>query len=111
MRRCATQRTPRFRKRNHLLWRWPRLQSQSDLDRLLHGKVAGRPGIAMAEAKQQIHIGRPRADAVKRNQAVVRGVGVLVGEYIEVEALGSDLAGEIFQRLDLRRRQAEPAQT
>ena len=40
----------------------------------------------------------------------MRGVGVLVGEHLEVEALGSNLAREIFQRLDFRRRQAEPAQ-
>ena len=55
----------------------------------------------MAEAKQEIDVGGPRADAVQRGQRVVRGVGVLVGQHIEVQSLGGDFAGEILQRLDL----------
>jgi len=64
----------------------------------------------MPEAKQEIDIGRPRADAVQRRQRMVGRVGILFREHIEVHALVGDLAREIFQRLDLGRRQAEPAE-
>jgi hypothetical protein len=64
----------------------------------------------MAEAKQQIDVGGPRADAVQRGQRVVRGVGVLVGEHVEVQPLGGELARDVLQGLDLGRRQSEPAE-
>ena len=64
----------------------------------------------MAEAKQQIDVGGPRADAVQRGQRVVRGVGVLVGQHVEIEPFGGEFAREVLQGLDLRRRQSEPAE-
>ena len=65
----------------------------------------------MAEAKQQIDVGGPRADAVQRRQRVVRGVGVLVRQHLEIEPFGGEFARQVLQGLDLRRRQSEPAQT
>jgi len=109
--RCrAAHRTPRLGERRHLLCGGARLQPKSDFHRFLHREIARRPGIAMAEAEQQIDVGGPRADAVQRGQRVVRGVGVLVRQHVEIEPLGGDLAGEILHGLDLRRRQAEPAE-
>ena len=64
----------------------------------------------MAEAKQQIDVGGPGADAVQRRQRVVRGVGVLIRQHIEIEPLGGEFARQILQGLDLRRRQSEPAE-
>ena len=92
MRRGAAQRPPGFRQRRHLLRGRPRLQAESDLDRLLHGEVAGGPGVAMAEAEQQIDVGGPRADAVQRRQRVVRGIGVLVRQHVEIQPSGGDFA-------------------
>mgnify|MGYP003693983467 CR=1 FL=1 len=79
-------------------------------DRFLHGEIAGRPGVAMAEAEQQIDVGGPRADAVQRRQRVVRGVGVLVRQHVEIQPLGGEFARDVLQRLDLGRRQTEPAE-
>ena len=70
--------------------------------RAMHGEIAGGPGVAMAEAKQQIDVGGPGADAVQRGQRVVRGVGVLVRQHVEIEPLGGDLARQTLQGLDLR---------
>ena len=36
-------------------------RSEGDARRLLHGEIAGRPGVGMAEAEQQIDVGGPRA--------------------------------------------------
>ena len=64
----------------------------------------------MAEAEQQIDVGGPRADAVQRGQRVVRGVGVLVRQHVEVQPLRGEFARDVLQRLDLGRRQSEPAE-
>ena len=64
----------------------------------------------MAETKQQIDVGGPWADAVQRSQRMMRGVGVLVRQYIEVKPFRGDLARQALQGLDLRRRQPKPAQ-
>ena len=64
----------------------------------------------MAEAEQQIDVGGPRADAVQRRQRVVRGVGVLFRQHVEVQPLGGQFARDVFQRLDLGGGKAEPAE-
>src|SRR5207247_6440563 len=64
----------------------------------------------MSKTKQKIDVGGPRADAVQRRQRVVRGVGVLVRQYVEIQSFRGQFAREILQGLDLRRRQTEPAQ-
>src|SRR3984957_20842654 len=64
----------------------------------------------MAEEKQETDVGGPGADAVQRRQRVVRGVGLLIGQCIEVEPFGGEFAREILQGLDLGARQSEPAQ-
>src|SRR4051794_4890330 len=64
MRRGAAIRPPGFRQRRHLLGVGSLLEAKPDLDGLLHGDVASRPRIAMAEAEQQINVGGPGADAV-----------------------------------------------
>src|ERR1700721_315275 len=107
----ATQRAPRLRQRRHLLRGRACLQPKSDLDRFLYGEIAGGPGVAMAEAKQQIDIGSPGADAVQCRQLVVRNVGVFIRQRVKIEALRGDFACETFQGLDLGRRQSEPAET
>src|SRR6185312_5921715 len=86
------------------------LEAESDLDPLLYRDIAGRPGVAMAEAEQQIDVGGPRADAVQRSERVVRGVGVLIRQHVEVQSLRGEFARDVLQRLDLGRRQAEPAE-
>ncbi len=60
----------------------------------------------MAEAKQQIDVGGPGADARQRRQRVVRGVGVLVRQHVEVQALLGEFARDVFQGFDLGGRQA-----
>ena len=64
----------------------------------------------MAEAKQQIDVGGPRADAVQRRQRVVRGVGVFVRQHLEIQPFGGKFARECFERLDLGGGQSEPAE-
>ena len=46
----------------------------------LHGEIAGRKGVGMAEAEQQIDVGGPRADAVQRGERGVRLVGLHVAD-------------------------------
>src|ERR1700730_8014521 len=75
------------------------------------GKSPGGPGVAMAQAKQQIDIGGPWADAVQRRQRIVRGVGLLVRQCLKIKALRGDFARQTLQGLELRRRQSEPAET
>ena len=83
--------------RRHLLGVGPRLQPEADLDRFLHGEVARGPGIAMAEAEQQIDVGGPWADAVQRGERMVRGVGVLLRQHVEIEPLGGEFARDVLQ--------------
>ena len=64
----------------------------------------------MAEAKQQIDVRGPGPDAVQRRQCVVRGVGLLIRQCLEVEPFGGDFARDILQGLDLGARQSEPAE-
>src|SRR6185437_7604891 len=111
MRGRAAQRPPRFAERRHLLWRRPRLEAEPDLDAFLYGDVAGRPGVAMAEAEQEIDVGGPRPDAVQRGQRVMRRIRVLVGEDVEIQPPGGEFARDVFQGLDLGRRQPEPAES
>ncbi len=110
MRRRAAQRTPRLRQRRHLLGVGRVVEAEPDLDRFLHRDIAGRPGVGMAEAEQQIDVGGPRADAVQRRQRVVRGVGVLFRQHVEVQPLEMEFARDVLQRLDLGAGQAEPAE-
>jgi hypothetical protein len=110
MRGGAAQRAPRLRQRRHLFRGRARLEPKSDLDGFLYGEIAGRPGVAMAQAKQQIDIGGPRTDAVQCRQLVVRNVGVFIRQRVEIEALRGDFARETFQGLDLGRGQSEPAE-
>ena len=52
----------------------------------------------MAEAKQQINVGGPGADAVQRRQRVVRSVGFLVRQRLEVEPFGGEFARQNSSR-------------
>src|SRR6185437_12886276 len=110
MRRRAAQRTPGFAERRHFLRRRPRIQAKPDLDAFLDRDVTGRPGVAMAEAEQEIDVGGPWADAVQRGQRVMRRIRVLVGEHVKIQPPGGKLARDVFQGLDLGRRQPEPAE-
>ena len=64
----------------------------------------------MAEAEQQIDVGGPRADAVQRGQRMMRGIGVLFRQHVEVQPFGGEFARDVFQRLDLGGRKTEPAE-
>ena len=68
-------RSPGLGHRLQLFGRRPRFQVESDACRLLQRKIAGRPCIGMAEAGQQIYVGRPRADAVHGRECRVRLLG------------------------------------
>src|SRR6266702_6045422 len=81
MRGSTAQRPPRLGERRHLLFRRPRLQAEPDADALLHGEVAVRPRVTMAQTKQKIVVRGPRPDAGQRDQRVVRVVGMFFGEH------------------------------
>ena len=86
----------------------PLAQAEGDARRFLHGEVAGRQGIGMAEAEQQINVGGPRPDAVQRGERGMRLVGLHGADARRDRcALGDGLA-DLLDRFDLRRRQAEP---
>ena len=71
-------------------------------------EVAGRPGVGIAEAEQEIDVGGPGADAMQRGQRRVGLIGLHRGDGIEIDvALGNGLA-DFLDRLDLGPRQAEP---
>ena len=59
---------------------------ERDARGFLHGEIAGRKGVGMAEAEQQIDIGGPRPDAVQRGEQRVRGVGIHVADGVEIDA-------------------------
>ena len=60
-------------------------RSKRDARRLLQGEVAGRPGVGMAEAEQQIDVGGPRPDAVQRDQRGMRLVGLHLRDGVEID--------------------------
>ena len=57
---------PALGQRDELLHARPRLKAVGDTRRLLQGEIAGREGVGMAEAEQQIDVGRPGPDALDR---------------------------------------------
>ena len=111
MRRGAAQRPPRLRQRRHLFRRRPRLQPKSDLDRFLHGEIAGGPGIAMAQTKQadrrRRSTGRCRCSAVSVSCAASASSFASTSRFNRSAAISR---ARCFQGFDLRRRQSEPAQ-
>ena len=50
----------------------------------------------MAEAEQQIDVGGPWTDAVQRGQGIVRGVGVLARQDVEVQPLRGEFARDVL---------------
>lgn len=92
MRGRAAPGSPAFRKRGCLLGGGARVEVQSDPHRLLHGKIAARPGVAVAETEQEIDVGGPGADAVQCRQRGMGEVGLLLAECVEVEPFGCKLA-------------------
>ncbi len=76
--------------------------------RFLQREVAGRPGIGMAEAEQQVDVGGPGPDAVQACQCGMRSIGRHRGEGIEIDLASCDGGGERFHGLDLGLREPEP---
>ena len=77
---------------------------------LLQREVAGRPGIGVAEAGQQIDVGGPRADAVHGGERRMRLVGRHAAERRRDRARRLSIAlRDRLERPDLRCRQPERA--
>ncbi len=74
--------------------------------RLLQGEIAGRKGVGVPDAKQEIKVGRPRPDALVGDERRVRGVRRQLRQRLEVEMSVTQRAGERAEGLDLRPRQA-----
>src|SRR5262249_21041409 len=108
MRRHPAPRPPWLRERDHLLRGRPRLHREDEPRRLLQREIAGRPGIGMAEAEQEIDVGAPGADAVEGRERAVGVVGLHRGERIEIDLALGDRRAERLHGPDLRLRQAEP---
>ncbi len=88
----------------------PRRQGEGEPRRLLQGEIAGRPGVGMSEAEQQVDIGRPRADAVDGAQCCMSRLGRQAGKRVAVEPARGDRLGDLLERADLRRGKAEPGE-
>src|SRR5215470_15991285 len=73
--RHAAPRPPRLRKHDDFFRGRPLRQPKSQPRAFLKGKIAGWPGIRMSKAKQEVDIGRPRADAVDGAERPVRIIG------------------------------------
>src|SRR5215470_2130028 len=71
-RRHAAPGPPRLRKHADFFRGRPLQQPKSQPRTFLKGKIAGRPGIRMSEAKQEVDIGRPRADTVDGTERPAR---------------------------------------
>ena len=56
----------------------------------LHGEVAGRKGVGVAEAEQEIDVGSPRPDAVQRGERRVRRVGIHVADRGQIDVAFRD---------------------
>ena len=102
MRRRAAQRTPAVSVKLGLLRIRPRLKVEADAHRLLKREVARRPGVAVAEAEQEIDIRGPGSDAMQRGQLSVGGVGLFIRERLKAQAPGRNFVGDCFQRPDFR---------
>ena len=61
----------------------------------------------MAEAEQEVDVGSPRADAVDRAQRRVRVFGRQIGQRFAVELAAGYRLGDLLERANLRRREAE----
>ena len=66
-------RSPSLRDVDHLLWFGPRFEAKGVSHRVLQGEVAWRPGIGSSQAEQDVDVGRPRPDTLKRRQLLVDG--------------------------------------
>ena len=64
----------------------------------------------MTERRQQINVGGPRSDTVHRGQRGMRLLGRDVGQRCERKLAAGDGARDFLQRLDFRRREADPGE-
>ena len=70
--------------------------------RLLQRKIAGRPGVGMPEAGEEIDVSGPRSDAMQRGECRVRHLRRYVHESRQIDFALGDRTGDRFQRADLR---------
>ena len=109
-RRHSAPRPPRLGQRDDFLRGRPRRQREGKPRGFLQGKIAGRPGIRMAKAEQQVDVGRPRPDAVDGAQRLMGGIGRHVRQRVAIERAARDGPGDLLEGADLGRRQAEPGE-
>src|SRR6266481_1834647 len=76
----------------------------------LKGKIAGRPGIRMSEAEQEIDIGRPRADAVDGAERPMCIIRRHIRQGLAIQHTAGDGAGDLLESADFGPRQPKPAQ-
>jgi hypothetical protein len=103
-------RPPFFAELRHRLGIGPLLQPEGEARRLLQGEIAGRPGVGVAEAEQEINVGGPGPDAMQRGQSGVCLVGFHGGDGVEIDMASGDGLADFLDGLDLRPRQTEPGQ-
>jgi hypothetical protein len=94
----------------HFLGVRPRRQREGKACRFLQRQVARRPRVGVAEAGQEIDVGRPRPDAVDGRKGCVRVLGGERGKRGERQFAAIDGAGDRLQGADFRRRKPEPCQ-
>src|SRR5450759_5916701 len=86
----------------------PLAKPKRDARGLLHGEIARRKRIGMAEAEQQINIGGPRPDAVQRGERGVRQGGLHIADKGEIDLSFGDGFADLADRLEIGSREAEP---
>ena len=106
-RRDAAPGAPGLGEHDRLLRRRPFRQREGEPRRLLQRKVAGRPGVGMAEAEQEVDVGRPRADAMDGAQRRVGRIRRQVGQRFAIELAARDRLRDLLERANFRRREAE----
>src|SRR5260370_28429798 len=109
--RHAAPGPPRLRKQADLLRGRPLRQPKSQPRAFLKGKIAGRPGIRMSEAKQEVDIGRPRADAVDGAERLVRIIGSHLRQSLAIKHPAGDGAGTLLEGPASRPRHAKPGES
>src|SRR3954453_11873725 len=63
---------PAFSERQDIPVARAGVEAVGEAGRLLHGEVAGRKGVRVAEAEQEVNVGRPGADALDGCHQAVR---------------------------------------
>ena len=82
------------------------LEAVGEPRRLLEGEVAGREGVGVAEAEQEVDVGGPGPDALHRDEEPMRLVGLALVQGVERQDAAQDRRRDRSQRPDLGAGQA-----